>query len=91
MRCFPFNFPPPVLDKLSHDTFKIESLLDFCPPHAEFVLAARETCADICVCVYIYIHTHTDMDVRMDVPIRVCMYECMYVCMYVHACMHVCN
>ena len=25
MRCFPFNFPAPVLDKASHETFKIEA------------------------------------------------------------------
>ena len=25
MRCFPFNFPAPILDKPSHETFKIEA------------------------------------------------------------------
>lgn len=25
MRCFPFNFPPPIVDRPSHETFKIEN------------------------------------------------------------------
>jgi len=50
MRCFPFNFPPPIYDKPSHQTFKIEDdhLMIFRVQDLVPVVAKYDQHAEVC-------------------------------------------